>query len=295
MKKVITLPVKIINLPSNGGARGGLQEARGGDQVPKYNNYAGATAGILGAVPSDSPAAKRKREEELNVNAITAGNMSSQGMLRDNKTDWFSVMFHGTLGESVLAGMIGSYPGNASGVHALGAAGSLNNMTNLSSAAKMKAMGREFASTNYQRDLGQLTPARPVQSTVGMDPNMGSFASQMAGTMNTFQQSQNAAQNAFQQEQEIKMKQLQEQIAAMSSMIAGGNPMQAGAGLQLQQGAHHLMGTLQQAPPQATGVLGAQSPVVGQPGIQSLINQAHGHQLMQRPQPGTPRGPAGGR
>ena len=295
MKKVITLPVKIINLPSNGGARGGLQEAQGGDQVPKYNNYAGATAGILGAVPSDSPAAKRKREEELNVNAITAGNMSSQGMLRDNKTDWFSVMFHGTLGESVLAGMMGSYPGNASGVHALGAAGSLNNMTNLSSAAKMKAMGREFASTNYQRDLGQLTPARPVQSTVGMDPNMGSFASQMAGTMNTFQQSQNAAQNAFQQEQELKMKQLQEQIAAMSSMIAGGNPMQAGAGLQLQQGAHHLMGTLQQAPPQATGVLGAQSPVVGQPGIQSLINQAQGHQLMQRPQPGTPRGPAGGR
>ena len=254
--------------------------------MPKYNNYASAATGILGAAPCDSPSAKRKREEEMNVNGISAGNangimaghvngisggnISSPGWLIGDEIDWFKVMFHGTIGERMLAGMVGSYQGNANGVHAMGAAGSHDAMTNLSAASKMKAMGREFASTNYQRDLGQLTPARPIQSMAETEPSMGSFASQMAGTMNSFQQSQSAAQSAFQQEQELKMKQLQEQVAAMSSMLASGNTMPAGAGQHLQQGAHHQlhlggsqpMGTLQQVP-QAVGAPGMQSPVVG--------------------------------
>ena len=194
MKQIVTLPIKIINTPSQ-------------RNTP---TYASAVTGGM----SNSPSAKRKRQEDGSVNNGLNGTGAAAGSVSCN-IDWMKVMFNGILGESILAGMIGNYQGNANGVSAMEAAGPLSSM---STTAKMRAMGKEFASDGYQRDLALMAPARSPQTSTpmaSMEGGLGPFASQVAGTMNSFQLSQ-----------EKKMKEVQDQLAALTSALSGGiNPM----------------------------------------------------------------------
>ena len=183
---------------------------------------AGNNANPTAASVAGSPASKRKREMASGLEGSNAGKDCS---LIDWRKVFWEILHDQIVGESMISGMLGNYTqggaqGNAMGGPTMGATGPPT-PTTLSTQARLRAMGRAYASDEFQRDLAQLSPARAPRVAAAPPQQQATGGGQapwerIAEQMNAFQEQQRLAM--LQQRADMERQQ-QQQRAEMERQI----------------------------------------------------------------------------